>query len=314
MSSSTLSVDQYVAVLGDDYLTSYLMDGGSTVKVLVGTSEARIAAEASIRAKAKDCKLTFVTLNARETRIQNIHDVFFAIARQLNWNALTSKFLRKLLFPRFELSDNLTVEGIARKNGMERWIVHRALDELIQERILRRNGFSGEFKRAIYNLIDARLSPTSPLATMVPNVIAWFCGKLDRITLLKPAMLHRRIGKQNGRQLLESLSRWLRDCGSPGLVVCVDISTVTLAAREQTGQHYSRLAAVDCFELMRQFIDSVDLIEGLALIFLADESFVDDERRGFSIYPALKMRLTDDVHDSQRVNPFAPMVRIAGNA
>lgn len=306
-----INIESYISVLTSDYLQSYVADGGSTVKILTGSIEARTVAEASLRKRASEGKLNFAKINARETRIQNIHDIFFAISKQLNWNALSSRFLRKLLFPRFELSDDLTVEGIAKKNGLERWLVHRAVDELIQEKLMRRKGFSGEFKRAIYNLIDARLSPTSPLASMSPSIIAWLCGTLDRIGLLKPAMLHRKIGKQNGRQILESLTRWLRDCGSPGLIVCVDISSVTLPPRDQTGQRYSRIAVVDCFELIRQFIDSTDLLEGLALVFLADESFADDERYGLSIYPALKMRLTDDVHDSNRTNPFAPMVRIA---
>lgn len=205
------------------------------------------------------------------------------------------------------------MDGIARKNGIERWQVQQATDQLIQERLLQRNGMSGEFKRAIFNLIGARLSPTGLLAAATPHVLTWLCGTLLRIQALKPAMLYRRITRQNGRQMLESLSRWLRDCGLGGLVICIDIAAVTATNRESIGQRYSRVAAVDFYELLRQFIDATDLLEGLVLVFLAEEAFADDDYRGLNIYPALKMRLADDVHDAKRANPFAPMVRVVAD-
>ncbi len=40
-------------------------------------------------------------------------------------------------------------------------------------------------------------------------------------------------------------------------------------------------------------------------------ALLDDERRGFPAYNALQNRIWDDVRDSSRQNPYAPMVRLS---
>jgi len=47
------------------------------------------------------------------------------------------------------------------------------------------------------------------------------------------------------------------------------------------------------------------------LLITAPQVLLDDERRGFPAYKALQNRIWDDVRDSRRQNPYAPMVRLA---
>lgn len=63
--------------------------------------------------------------------------------------------------------------------------------------------------------------------------------------------------------------------------------------------------------MLRQLIDEADHLEGLLLVVLADAGFLEgDPRRSIDSYPALKMRIWDDVRARQRDNPLSPLVRL----
>jgi hypothetical protein len=67
---------------------------------------------------------------------------------------------------------------------------------------------------------------------------------------------------------------------------------------------------MDAYEMLRQFIDSSDDIEGFLLVIVTPKTFLSDQRLGLNRYEALKLRIWDDVRDKFRQNPFAPMVRL----
>ena len=53
-------------------------------------------------------------------------------------------------------------------------------------------------------------------------------------------------------------------------------------------------------------------LENLFIALLAGEEFLFDDSRGLnSLLEALRLRLTDDVYDRNRANPFGPMLRIS---
>jgi hypothetical protein len=70
---------------------------------------------------------------------------------------------------------------------------------------------------------------------------------------------------------------------------------------------------MDHYELMRELIDSTDRLEGVLMVVLADEGFLDLELRGkgFFIYQALYARIGDEVQDRNQANPCSTLVRLA---
>jgi hypothetical protein len=115
--------------------------------------------------------------------------------------------------------------------------------------------------------------------------------------------------------MLLSLTHWLKLSGKNGLVLLLDISRYTLdKPKEPDGAfYYSNGAVLDCYEVLRQFIDGTDESDYCFLTILAPPRFLDeiDKRRGVSAYEALKLRIWDEVHDKTYINPLAPLVRIA---
>jgi hypothetical protein len=77
------------------------------------------------------------------------------------------------------------------------------------------------------------------------------------------------------------------------------------------GRHYyTRAAAMDLYEVLRQFIDSTDQMDSCFVAAVASPEFRDDEQRGLDIYQALKMRVADEVRAIQQDNPMASLVRV----
>ena len=100
-----------------------------------------------------------------------------------------------------------------------------------------------------------------------------------------------------------------------GLVITIDISRYALGKSAPAGGNtYTKFASTDMHEVLRQFIDGTDHLNSTLVVFLTDEAFLTDARQGMENYDALRLRLTDDVRDRDRPNPFAPMVRLRDGA
>jgi hypothetical protein len=72
---------------------------------------------------------------------------------------------------------------------------------------------------------------------------------------------------------------------------------------------------IDHYELLREFIDSIDRFTATLIVSCSDAAFLDQEpdrqSRGLGIYPALQTRIIDDVRDRRIQNPAAALYRLA---
>ena len=307
-----VNVDDYLSCFSKYYTDSFAADGGSAVRAVLGNPAVREQLRAEVQRDAESKRFVYARVDSGETKIQQLHDVFFAISRNINWSGLARRWGRKVLSERFQVDEtDLSLAGLMQREIAEPFVIKRRIDELLSERLLRNANLSGEFRRAMYQLVVSVLEPNSMAASATPHVLRWLNGDIEKIALVKAAFIYRRIGKTNARQMLTSLSRWLRECGYAGLVVTIDLGALMTSQKVATGHRYSRAALVDVYEVLRQFIDAIDEVEGLVVVLLADEAFADDRTRGTSIYRALHMRLSDDVWDLNRANAMAPMVRIS---
>ena len=102
--------------------------------------------------------------------------------------------------------------------------------------------------------------------------------------------------------------------GRSGLVLRLDLERVGVVQRppieQREGLYYSKPAALDAYELLRQLIDSADELPGLFTAVMLTPGLVTDERRGLPAYSALQLRVADEVRDRNRANPYAALVRL----
>ena len=91
----------------------------------------------------------------------------------------------------------------------------------------------------------------------------------------------------------------------------VDISRYATASPPGgEGNKYTRAAAMDLYEVVRQFIDATDELEGCAMVFLAPKDWPADSIRGLRMYRALEARVAEEVRDAKFDNPLAVLARV----
>jgi hypothetical protein len=143
----------------------------------------------------------------------------------------------------------------------------------------------------------------------------WLTGRNNAVSAVKPYQIFSRINRNNARFLLESLLRWVRFAEIPGVVVICDLRRLMMGRNPHDDLvYYSKAGVLDAYEVLRQFFDGTDRLNGCLMILLPDISFLDDFSRGIHAYPALKFRVYDEIHDKELVNPLASLVRLSSAA
>ena len=314
----------YTDFLGAEYLAGYVAGGGAAVKFVVPTEDDTAQdLSAHLLQTATEHGFASARVDAVTTRIHLMDQVFFDVARQIDWMALARTAVRDAAmaagFPPgdgagTEADGTLTAAALAARHAVDVAELTRDVNRELQQRIMRDYEMTQEFRVAMLRLCQAELATGQVTDAEREAVLAWLTGELRQLSALRSAMIFRRIGRHNARSLLFSLARWLAATGHAGLVVELDIRRLGFARRplpeERNGLYYTKAALLDAYELLRQLVDNTDELSHCAVVVVAAPEFLTDEARGVSAYQALKLRVHDEVRDRRRQNPFASLVRL----
>jgi hypothetical protein len=209
----------------------------------------------------------------------------------------------------------LDFDLVPRASGQDVTIVRQDVRLALTRHLMRDRGLSRQFRLGVLALCKALTEPDELRTELAAHVRLWLRGELPRIGPLRDAFIHQKIDRHSARTMILSTAAFVRKAGREGLVVAVDVSRYALSRPLDDGRNrYSKSAALDMWETLRQFIDGTDDLSGGLFVFVVGRAFVEDDQRGLRGYNALHLRLTDDVRDRRRPNPLAPMVRIREQA
>jgi len=236
----------------------------------------------------------------QKTRSHMVDQIFFELARQVDWTEITRAFLCRLLSHhgyKIPADRDLSCRNLARLNGREEFLLRNEVHSWLEKAIYRDYAMTQEYRLAMIRLCMGELdSGATPLLTT--SVREWLRGELRLISALKQALIFQKITRKNARHMIGSLTHWLRSCGKDGLVVVMDISRYTVSkprgANADERLYYSISAVLDGHEVLRQFIDGTDELEGCLIVVLAAREFLTDYRRGINCYDALRLRIADE--------------------
>jgi hypothetical protein len=113
--------------------------------------------------------------------------------------------------------------------------------------------------------------------------------------------------------MLESLLRWVILAGCSGTIILMDLARLAVAKNPRDDKiYYTTTMLYDAYEVLREFVDSIDRLTHCLIAVLPDASFLDEaSRRGIALYQALKLRIIDEVRAREVVNPMAALVRLS---
>lgn len=313
-----MSPESWLAVVKKEYLQDFIREGGAAVKCVVPVDgSAPLEIKSGLQRQAQETGFFFVAIDATTIKIHLIEQIFYQVAKQVDWDNTVLSFLRYLLQSHYKLPESRSefdLKQIALLNGYEERDMRHAINNRLRDALFRDYAMSQEFRIAMITLSRHQLDPDEITDNLGRSIKEWLRGELRLISALKQALIFQKIGRHNARNMLLSLVHWLKLSGKNGLVLLFDISRYTTdKPKEPDGTfYYSTSAVLDCYEVLRQFIDGTDESEYCFLTIVAQARFLDEgDRRSVHAYDALKLRIWDEVHDRVYINPLAPLVRIS---
>ncbi len=317
-----ITIDDYVEFFEAEYLSSYVSSGGTSVKFCVSPDGKEDGFLESIGKRAKQQGYQVVQVDAALAKVQMIEQVFFSMARQIDWHSLANRSARTAAaaagYPVPNDSEDLSIATLSFYYAVDERELSRDINRQLQRLIFRDYAMVQEFRIAMLRLCQYELQTGQVSDAERDSIDAWLTGTLRQISLLKTARIFRKIARHNARQMLFSLSRWLVLDGYAGLVILFDLRQFAKGRPSENIQPaeiiYSRSAIIDAYESLRQLVDNSDEFSNLAVVVLAGPGFLVDPSRGVSAYQALKLRIFDEVRDRRLDNPYAALVRLGASS
>jgi len=317
--SHVLAADEWVNILEREYLHTFVREGGATVKFAVCADD-RILKDCQMQLEemARQQDYLYTKVDSRYTKIHMVEKLFHKIAKQLDWDDLAYRFMIRLLEENgYRIPSNrkeFSLREIAALNERKEPMLRRDVQTWLEKTIEGDSELCREFRMAMIRICLAQLKAGDTDRVLATAVKEWLCGDLRLVSGVKKALIYQKVARHNARHMLSSLTRWLRLSGHGGLVLSIDISQY-FRKRDPGDQGntlvFSPSAALDLYELLRQFLDASDDMEGFLMVVMTPPEFLSDVRRGVDRYEALKLRVWDDIRPKHRQNPLSSLVRIS---
>jgi hypothetical protein len=311
-----VTLDDWASTIEREYLRDFIPSGGAAVKFVVAPDrQTQTAVRQRMDVLAIESRCQYALVDAGHTRVHMIDQLFFAVSRQIDWDELTRRYVRDVLEnERFTIPDDptaLTYRQVAALNQYDEYELRRDLRKALTQGLFRDYAMAQEFRYAMLRLCQAQLEPDQLQLAERDAILQWLRGELRMISALKQALIFQKIGRHNARDMFLSLAHWLRVCGRSGIVLVLDIQRYLTQQRPTDGTLYHTPNTVlDAYEVLRQFIDTTDELEGCFIVVIAPAEFLDDPRRGLEKYAPLQTRISDEVHDRSRANPLSSLIRL----
>ena len=317
---NTISGKDWLGVIDKEYLSSFVQDGGASIKVAIVPEELKDDLYTQIEARCRALDYLFVKLDAGIERAHMPQDFFFSLARQVDWRRMARQMIMRMAAQQgYQIGDidpgaacNV-LDAIAKANDLDSQFVLREIRPRIQDDVYRDTNMAKDFRVCMSHLC---LQENTRGEYTGQPLLDYLTGRNTRIGGVRPYSIYTGINRTTARYFIESTFYWIRRVGYVGTVILFDNSRVTVAHNPKDGlRYYTRAMAMEHYELLREFIDGVDRLAGALLVVVANHAFLDDGAnrgsRGYGIYPALRTRVMNDVRDRDRVNPVASLVRLS---
>lgn len=297
----TAGIDPYVSAIRDEYLSSYIKEGGSAFKMVVGAyGGGKTHFLYCIRdlAWCEGFDVSYVSLSPQESPFHKLELVYravvhglvspFSTEEQFEYQQGIENYLRTWYGSKFA---EYTRAGISRDKMLEELQSEMGAWEAID---------SISFRKAIKSAVLALHNADE---SAFGSICQWLGGEgYDRKSHSRWGILQR-IDRTTAFTMLRSLAQWIRQIGHSGLVILLDEGErVPSLGRQQRELHLSNL---------REVIDECGraAFQGVMIFYaVPDANFLEGSAQ---VYQALKQRLATAF---EAVNPSGVQIDLQKGA
>ena len=156
----TIAIVDWLQRLESEYLTSFIKDGGSSVKFAVAASDAlRSECLDAVATRCGELGYVVARLYSAEARFHMPQDIFFGVANQVDWRELARRMILRLAERAGYPTEGITAttprnifKAIGDRNGLEGQFVLNELRPAIQNGIFRDMNMVKDFRVAMSQL------------------------------------------------------------------------------------------------------------------------------------------------------------------
>lgn len=297
------------------YLDMYIAEGGSKVKVFIGSEgsgKSHMLRYIQFKAGEKGYATLYMSAKSTGPKLNDLPGLYRQIAAAINMEkvirGLSTRVAESLGYGSSiyegtgKLLPYIIEEGYGAADAAREIRIAAA-------KVLKNADFSPSLFTFAFTLIKDRLINEDDSATRI--AIKWLKGeKLERYER-QASGIFETLQKYNARQWLNSLLKLFVFSGMKGLVVLIDDIDVLYERSPETGRFiYTPGNIKDTCELIRQVIDDAEILKGLMLIVAGRRNIIEDEKRGFKSYEALWMRLQTGLIPSGMFNPLCDIADV----
>ncbi len=150
-----IGADEYVEFLSREYLRGYVDEGGSAVKFVVADDFVASGFRDRVADEGRQSGYVVAAVDAATTRVHLMEQIFFEVARQIDWDELAVSALRSAVaaagFPA-PTDDTPTVDELASHYRTDARELKRDVDRELQRRIFKDYDMIQEFRIAMLRL------------------------------------------------------------------------------------------------------------------------------------------------------------------
>jgi len=287
----TVGLEDYLKTIDEEYLRTFIKDGGSTFKMVVGIyGGGKTHFLYCIREKAWKYNYitSYIELSPEQTPFHKLDQVYKGIVANLIYpqtpDELLSGYERgieaviKALYNRkyIEISNKLSGDAVIQE--LNRYASSIGPYESIS--------FKNAIKESFLSLVEKRDDDFS-------LIMQWLKGENPPKNMLNDFKIFEKIEKSTAFKMIRSLVQWTQEIGYSGLIVLMDEA-------EQTSSMSSKQKSI-LLNNLRELIDEsghANFKNTMWFYSVPDENFLEGKT---NVYEALRQRLSE-VFDSE-INP-----------
>jgi len=247
--SNSIPIQEWLGFIDSEYLSTFVKDGGASIKFAVTPEERKPELYRSLKARCEELDYVFVELDAVSSRVHMPQDIFFALAKQIDWRLLAQRMVLRLAEEKGFSVDGVAIadandniySSLARANGIEARFVLQEIRPDVVSQVLRNQKMARDFKVAMTHLCTSLDGGESR-----QPLLDWLTGVNTRISNVRPFSIRTSINRTTARHYIESALYWVRHVGHAGTALLLENSRVTLARRPKDGsRYYTRARTID---------------------------------------------------------------------
>jgi len=156
--SNRIALDDWIDAIDREYLFDFIGAGGAAVKFAVANENRRPALRQALQSLSESQGYLFVGLDAATCRVHMPQDLFFGMARQIDWRVLARRAVLSFLAEEgfrvegIDVRETRAIDAVIDENRSGRDYIGGVLRPYLEDRIFRNADLSKAFRIAMLHL------------------------------------------------------------------------------------------------------------------------------------------------------------------